>query len=178
MDAAIPNTVNITQWNQPGAGAPNLNPGRHFPGPAPVQAYFLNAQQDRPNAAQRAQALMPLPAVGPGYINLGGAANLFLTDEMSGCMLSVYGPTPRVEHMNYQDPARNIAAQQAVYQARANAIHGAYPNALILARQGTCLPAGIPWVTYYNNITWVIGIQAAGWQFYWRSQGMAMVQQL
>ncbi len=177
VNAAIRNTVNITQWNRP--GVPNLNPGKRFPGPAPVRAYFLNAQQNRPDAVQRAQPLMPLPAVGPGYIDLGGAANFFLTDEMTGCMLSVYGPAPRVEHMNYQDPARNIVAQQGVYQARANAIHGAYPNALILARQGTCLPAGIPFVTYYNHFTWVIGTrEGAGWRFYWRSRGMAREQQL
>jgi hypothetical protein len=105
-------------------------------------------------------------------VDLGANADYFFTAEMSGCMLAVYGPaaTPRVEHMNYQGPA-GMAAQRAVYQARLGLIQNVYPAARILARTDTCLPAALAGVTYYNDMTWVIGVSVGGvWQFYYRSR--------
>ncbi len=174
--------INIIPWqNRPGHPVANLNPGRFFPGPAPVVAYCLHARQDRPDATNRAiPPANPLPALPPlqGMIDLGANADFFLTDEMSGCMLSIYGPSivtaPRVEHMNYQGPN-----QQATYNARYGMIRAAFPNARILARTGTCLPAGMPGVTYYDNHTWVVGVRLGGqWDFWYHVRGSAAVYRL
>lgn len=173
--------IAIKPWvDRPGRPT-NLNPGRFFPGPAPIVAYCLNARQNRPDAATRAIAIgPPLPALGvnQGMVDLGPQANFFFTDEMTGCMLSVYGPSiltaPRVEHMNFMGPN-----QQAQYINRKNMILNAYPNARILARTGTCLPAGIPGVTYYNNYTWVFGMRIhRQWDFWYHTLGDATLYRL